>query len=139
MKTHEMGDITALLITETRGVWEEDWRRLQGTPFEDSFTRVPNALVDDALKGWSKPFVAALRVPPEGALKKIPPESRVCFRRFKCPFYEARNCHPEAKKMPWCYEPDEIEGEEVRQQATRAIEYWRDKVYLVVVREDKND
>ncbi len=133
-----MGDLNLLLIQETAGVWEEEWRPLQGTPLGDLFTVVSNSIMNDALKGWTKPFVAALRIPPEGALRKVPPESRVCLRRHKCPFYEARKCFPEAKQMPWCFEPEGMEPEEARRQATRAIESWREKVYLVVVQEEKN-
>lgn len=131
--THEMGDLRLHLITSKAGVWEEEWRTLQGTVFAESFTQLPHQVLDEGLKGWTKPLVDLLSVPPEGALKKIPPESRVCLKRFKCPFYEARQCFPEAKKMPWCFEPDGVLDAEVRQQATRAIEYWRDRVYLVVV------
>lgn len=133
VKTREMGDLHLHIIEEKAGVWEEEWRPLQGTVFAESFTRLPHQVFNEGLKGWTKPLVDSLSVPPEGALKKIPPEFRVCIRRFKCPFYEAHQCFPEAKKMPWCFEPDGVEGEEVRQQATRAIEYWRNRVYLVVV------
>lgn len=136
MRTHEMGDLRATVISERSGVWEEEWRPLQGTVFEDLFTRIPMQTLDEALKGWTKPFVQALRITPEGALKKIPEESRVCIKRHKCPFYEERKCFPEAKQMPWCFEPDGVDSEVVRQQATRAIDHWRNRIYLVVVQEN---
>jgi hypothetical protein len=136
MLTREMGDVRLHLIEQKAGVWEEEWRPLQGTVFGESFSHVPHQVLNEGLKGWTKPLVDALSIPPEGALRKIPPEARVCYRRHKCPFYEAKNCYPEAKKMPWCFEADGVEDATVRQQVTRSIEYWRDRVYLVVIREE---
>lgn len=128
-----MGELRLLLIsTEKDGSWEAEWEPLRGTTFGEQFSLVSKAAVEHVLHGWSKPLSDALGIPPEGALKKIPSESRVCFRRNVCPIFDSKQCFPEAKNMPWCFEPDGVAAEPVRYAATRAFEHWRDRVYLVV-------
>jgi len=134
ISTREMGTLRLLLITEKNGVWEEEWEPLRGTVFGDQFTVTDRETIEQALKRWSRPLVDALGITPEGALKKIPPESRECFKCKRCPLYNEKLCFPESKNMPWCFEPGGVASESVRYAATRAFEQWRDRVYLVVVR-----
>jgi hypothetical protein len=101
--------------------------------FGDQFSTTTKEILEHALRRWARPLATSLGIPPAGALKKIPPESRVCFRRKTCQLYDEKQCFPEAKNMPWCFEPDGVAAEPVRYAATRAFEYWRDRVYLVVV------
>lgn len=130
-----MGEIRLLLISvEKDGSWEAEWEPLRNTVFGDQFSVISKEVVEHALKRWSRPLADALGIPPEGALKKIPEESRACFRRQVCPLYLPKNCFPEAKNMPWCFEPDGVPDPAIRYAATRAFEYWRDRVHLVVVR-----
>lgn len=135
VKTQEMGQVRLMLIREQGGTWEEEWEPLRGTVFGDQFTSTTKETIEHALKGWSRPLVDALGIPPEGALKKIPPESRQCFRRHVCPIYDQKICFPEARNMPFCFEPDGVAQEAVRYAATRAFEQWRDRVYLVIIKE----
>lgn len=135
LSTREMGDLHLLLIREEGGCWESEWEPLRGTVFGNQFTTISKETLDHGLNRYSRPLVDALGISPEGALKKIPLESRECFRRRVCPLYEPKNCFPEAKNMPWCFEPDGVASEGVRYAATRAFEQWRDRVYLVVIKE----
>lgn len=132
--TREMGELRLHLIdVESNGSWESEWEPLRGTVFGDQFSTISKEVLDHVLKRWSRPLADALGIPPVGALKKIPPKSRVCFRREVCHLYNPKQCFPEAKNMPWCFEPGGVPDETVRYAATRAFEYWRDRVYLVVV------
>lgn len=139
LPTLEMGEVQLLLLTG----WEEPWNRLRGTPFGDQLSVVSREAVDHALHGLSRPLVDSLGIPPVGALRKIPDESRECLLRRRgqnhrpCPLY-GPECHVESPKMPWCFEPDGIEDEGVRRAAGLAIEQWRAGVYVVVVTETSN-
>jgi hypothetical protein len=128
-----MGELRLLLINEENGEWEAEWEPLRGTVFGDQFTVATKETINHALNRYSRPLVHRLGPTPEGALKKIPPVSRECFRRKICPLYVPNLCFPESKNMPWCFEPDGVADPNVRYAATRAIEQWRDRVYLVVV------
>lgn len=136
LSTREMGDLQLLLLTG----WEEPWAHLRGTPFGDQLSVVSREVVDHALHRLSRPLVDSLGIPPEGALRKIPEASRLCLRRKRfqnnrpCPL-QGPECHVLSPKMPWCFEPDDVESEEVRRAASLAIEHWRAGVYVVVVDE----
>lgn len=132
----ELGELELYFIYAHDGVWEAQWRSLQNQPFAAGFTQVPKAVVDHALAGWTKPLVQALGIPPKGALRKIPVESRLCHLKKGCSLHIPRDCVPTADGMPWCYEPGGIPDEEARKLASDAIGLWREGVYIVVVLED---
>lgn len=128
----QQGDIHILAIWEQPdGSWEGDWDVLRGTRVGDQFSKVTQAAFDHALHRYHRPLVDQLGIPPEGALRKLP--SQLCALRHRCIFYDARNCLAQAKKMPHCFEPDDIESDAVRRMAASAIQHWRESVYLVVV------
>jgi len=135
LPTQEMGEVQLLLLDG----WEKEWAVLKGTAFGNLFSVVPHEAVEHALRRLSRPLVEALGIPPEGALRKIPKASRECLMRPKgagkrpCPLYDSFTCYPTAPTMQWCFEPDGIEEEAVRKMASRAIEVWREGVYVVVV------
>jgi hypothetical protein len=139
LPTSEMGELQLLLLTG----WEEPWACLRGTPFGDLLSTASREAVDHALHKLSRPLVDSLGIPPVGALRKVPEESRVCLlrrpgpNRKACPI-QGSECHIEAPKMPWCFEPDGIGDEAVRRAAGLAIEQWRAGVYVVVVTEVEN-
>lgn len=135
LPTIERGEIDVLAIDERNGEWEPEWEPLRGTAFGNQFSVVSRETLDHALRGFSRPLSQALGIPPVGALKKIPLASKLCYLRLKCPFHDAHRCFPEAKRMPWCFEPDDV-AEGVRRAATRAIELWREGVYVLVVKDD---
>jgi hypothetical protein len=133
--TNEMGELRILLIdTEPDGSWEPEWEPLRGTIFGDQFSTASREAVEHALHRLSRPLVDALGIPPEGALRRVPVEGRECFNRRTCKIYLPKHCRLEAKNMPRCFEPDGVASELVRETATKAFEYWRDRVYLVVVK-----
>lgn len=127
-----MGEIHLLAIWERDGLWEPEWEPLRGTRVGDQFSCITQSVLDHALIKHFKPLVDSLGIPPEGALRKLPKEGRVCARRVVCPLYTTQ-CHPLSKSMPWCYEPDGFSEEVVRKAVSKAIEYWREGVYLTVV------
>lgn len=136
----EIGVITLELLREVGvdGEWEPEWEPLRGTVFGDQFSFVEHDTVEGALRGLTLPLVRKLGIQPVGALKKISKQSRECQRKSQCPLYSPKECFPEAKNMPWCFEPEGVELPEVRSKATRAIETWREGVYIVVVQRDPN-
>ena len=127
------GHIEVLAIQETDGEWEREWEPLRGTEFGDLFSLVSKEVVDHALKGWSKPLTDALGLSPKHALIKLPRKFRWCYRQPKCPLYNEHWCHMPSPKMPWCFEPAEVDSQPIRDAAARAIEQWREGVYLLVV------
>jgi hypothetical protein len=133
LPTLERGEIIVLAISVKDGKWEPDWEPIRGTAFGDQITVVSRETLDHALHGFSRPLSRALGIPPAGALKKVPKASRQCYVRSKCPFVDPRACRPEATKMPWCFEPDGFDDENVRRTATQAIEQWREGVYVLAV------
>jgi hypothetical protein len=131
LPTAERGELEVLALDG----WEPDWAPLRGTVFGNQLTVMPREALNHALHGFSRPLSRALGIPPVGALRKIPKPSRACYARRKCPFFVPRNCSPTADKMPWCFDPD-IEDEALRSAAARAIGYWREGVYVLVVTDD---
>jgi hypothetical protein len=131
LKTHEIGDLDLYLIYQYGEIWEEEWSPLQGQAITKLLTVVSQEMMDHALKGLTGPFVKALGIPPEGALRKLP--NHLCDRRGVCPFYHKKECLPLYKKMPSCFEPSGIEDLEARRLAGILVRMWREGVYLVVV------
>jgi hypothetical protein len=132
LPTREMGEVHLLAIWETDGRWEAEWEPLRGTPFGSLFSTITVEALNHALHGWSRPLSQALGIKPEGALHKLPKTGQQCYRRAICPLYDAW-CVPLAKEMPWCFEPDGVEDENVRRAASRAVEEWRAGVYLTII------
>ncbi len=108
---------------------------MQGTLYGDLFSKVTHEDFQHALCGWSYPLAKSLGLSPKEVLIKIPKGSRDCYRRQRCSLYLQKDCHLESKKMPWCFEPDQIEDEQLRKIVAKAIAEWREGVYLVVVPE----
>lgn len=135
LPTVELGPLEVLTIRETNGRWEGDWEVLRETPLGRHFSHVTKEQLDHVLYGFSKPFAEALGLPPEGALAKLP--SPRCNKQEKCSLHDPRKCLVTSSKLPWCYEPAGLDlPEEALSMASEAVFRWREKVYLVVVRED---
>jgi len=131
--TREMGPLELYLIYAPGGVWEEEWRPLHGTEVGDLFTVVEKEVMDHALWGYSKPLTQALGLPPSGALRKMPHQQ--CVHRGQCPFYEAPQCVPTGKNLPHCFQPEGLPSDQSRQLAYEAVRWWREGVYIAVVKE----
>lgn len=131
-----MGPLELYLIYENDGLWEEQWRPLQGDAFTSLLTVVPKETMSHCLYGWSSPLVKALGLAPKGALVKLPLAAKECALRETCTFYDGATCFPTAKKMPWCFEPDGLGNPQKRRLASEVIKFWREGVYVVVVQEN---
>lgn len=134
IKTQEMGYIELQLIYQTGELWEPEWSALQGTDIGDMLPVVSDVVANHAIRGWTKPFVEALGLPPQGALRKIPSKQQVCAYRDRCPYYDPHKCTPSSKKMPDCFQPDSV-VEAARTLAYEVIRLWREGVYVVIVKE----
>lgn len=121
------------LIYQEDGVWESEWKPLQGDPITELLTVITKETLDHVLAGWSKPLTTTLGIPPDGALRKLP--HALCYQRVPCPFYVRKNCSPTSKAMPWCFEPDGIEDLVSRKLASILVSLWREGVYVLVVQE----
>ena len=124
-----MGSIELYLIYDYDGVWEEEWRPLQGAM---DLPLVSKEIMDHALRGWTRPLVDNLGPPPKGKLRKLSAVSQKCAHEKGCPFYEPRRCGVFLSKMPWCFEPAEIFPGNL---SAEIIKMWRKEVYVIVVRE----
>lgn len=133
LKTSELGDLELYLVYQYGEKYETYWAPAQGLPFTSLLTVVPVEVMNHALRGWTSPLVKALGIPPDGALRKLSVENRVCERRDPCPFYHPKECVPLFPKMPWCFEPSGIEDSNARFLAAEAIKFWKQGVYIVVV------
>lgn len=128
--TDEKGKIEVFEVRAKGGVWETEWEPIRGTQLASLFTEVSRETMQHALKGWTKPLAQALGLPPNGALLKLPMAARECGLRHGCAIHSPTDCHPTAKKMPWCFEPDGYSS-----VAGKAVQLWREGVYLVIVNE----
>lgn len=128
-----MGDLQILLIYTNQGTWEPEWEPLRESPFRDLVSIVSKADVDYALNRYSKPLVKSLGLPPVGSLRKIPLINRMCARKSTCPLFNSNQCFPEAPAMPWCFEPNGVTDDNLKNTLAKAIDYWRQGIYLVVV------
>lgn len=136
VQTNEMGLVELYLIYDEGGIWETEWRALQGEKLlADQLPSVTKEQMDQALVGWTKPLVSALGPAPKGLLVALPPVTRQCSMKGDCPFYRAPDCVSTSAKMPWCFVPAGVEGPEVKTLAAECIRLWREGVYIVVVRE----
>jgi hypothetical protein len=133
LDTREMGFLDLYLIYDEDGVWEEEWRELQGEWYAPLLTTTSSEVLDQALKGYTQPLVKALGLSPQNCLIKIPEPARKCGARENCLFFDRGRCFPTAKKMPWCFVPDGIEGAERNRLAAEVIRLWREGVYVVLV------
>jgi hypothetical protein len=131
VKTKELGQLDVLLVREAEGRWEPEWEPLRETVIGGLATQVPRGVVETALLGYSWPLVQQLGLAPAGALRKLPPEARVCSQRRTCGLWRAEDCHVRAKGMPWCFQPDTLPL-----KAAEVIQLWREGVYLIVTLED---
>ncbi len=136
MNTAELGDLELFVVYSTRGRWEPSWRPLQAHAIAGLFSQVTQEVYDHALVGWTSPFVKALGLPPQGALRKLPPASKVCAERSSCPL-KGPECTPLHKRMPWCFVPSDLPKGEASTLGTEALRLWREGVYLVAV--DRRD
>ncbi len=131
--TVEMGFLELFLIYQNGPTYEPDWLPLQGTFFDQLFSSVSEATMKHALRGWTRPLMAEMGLPPEGCLRKVPASFRDCVNREGCPFYDKVGCLPTSKKLPTCYQPGGVADGVARQLAHEAVFLWREGVQILVV------
>ncbi len=135
VQTNEMGRLDLFLIYEQEGAWEEEWRDLQGEPsIVSQLPKVTKETMENAFRGWTRPFVDALGPAPSGLLLTIPRSTRECVKRDSCIFFRAADCFSTAKKLPWCFEPSGF-NPAVTKLLAECVKLWREGVYIVVVQE----
>jgi hypothetical protein len=125
VQTREMGIVKVWLLRPD----EPEWVLLAETSLADLITIMPRSSLEHALRGWSRPFVDALGIPPQGALRKLTHQE--CNLRRTCASWRNALCRVSAKDMPICFEP---EGLPVG--AAEGVRRWREGVYVVVTQED---
>ena len=131
IKTREMGDLDLMLVRSKGGEWEPEWAPLKGSPYETYLTVATRETIEHALNGWTSPLVKALGYAPKMILHRLSPDARQCALWSGCVFYRKRDCIPEAKNLPNCYQPRDVPPE----LGYEVIRLWRESVYLVVVEE----
>ena len=136
LATLEMEFLELYLIYQYGAEYEADWLPLQSSPLASLFTVVSKETMDQALQGWTRPFIQQLGLPPLGCLHKIPPAYRTCAHRTDCPFYDKAACFPTAKRLPNCFQPGVEEGVP-RQLGYDVVALWREGVFVVVVLENQ--
>ena len=132
VQTRELGLVELYVIYSKGGEWEPEWKALQGTTLASLFTTLSKLDYDHVLKGYSAPFVKALGLPPQGALRKMAPH---CANRVGCSLFDKVDCLPTAKGMPHCYQPEKLPSDEARCLGYETVRLWREGVYVAVVEE----
>jgi hypothetical protein len=130
--TAEAGEVEILLWTPA------EWAPCKGTWVDGLVAHVDVAALNHALAGYSKPLVAALGLPPAGALRKIPAPARACAHAPGCTLAPAGGCAPAHKDLPLCYTPWGL-GPEAAGLAYQVVLAWREGVYVVVREGDPDD
>ena len=131
IQTREIGKVTLVLVRQEAGTWEPDWEPLRTSALASIIPIIPRETIEHALRGYTRPLILALGLPPEGCLRKLPPEAKLCSQRRTCTLQRATDCSPTAKAMPWCYHPEGLPD-----KAAEAIALWREGVYLIVTLEE---
>lgn len=138
LETLEKGLLDVYAVTESAsGEWEPGWESLRTSVFGPLISRVPRSALNHVLNGLSGPFVAALVVPPEAALTKLP--SPACAKQQGCPLYQKRRCILSCKKLPWCFEPKGVDelGSTTRRVAAECVFLWKEGVHVIAVYDDQ--
>jgi hypothetical protein len=126
-----MGPIELYLIYDEGGIWEADWRPMQGAGL--ALPEVTKADMDHALHGWTRPLVSALGPPPEGRLRLLPKAARHCEHARTCSLFDKKRCGILIPKMPWCFEPAGFLT--APQLVAEVVKMWRAQVYVLLVKE----
>lgn len=127
-----MGPVELYLIYDEGGVWEQEWRPMQGVLELPEISKLD---MDHALRGWTRPLVDQIGPPPQGMLRKLPKAARHCAHERTCPFFEKRRCGLLLEKMPWCFEPA---GFTAINLVSEVVKLWRSEVYVLLVKEPPN-
>lgn len=136
-RTREKGNLEIYAIAEASdGSWEPGWEDLRQTLLGKLVSRVPRSAFNHLLNGYSAPFVDALGIAPMGALQKLPSER--CDKQRGCSLYDRRRCSVGSYKLPWCYEPTEIDGlaAAAKRLASDLVFLWKQEVYVVAIFDD---
>ena len=131
LQTREVGDLHLMLVRSIGGEWESDWASLQGSSYARYFTVVSKEVVDHALHGWTSPLVKLLSYSPKDSLHCVSPDARQCSLWDKCVFYRKKDCIPNAKNMPNCFQPAGLPPE----LGYEVLRLWRESVYVLIVEE----
>ena len=131
LKTREMGPLDLMLVRSVAGVWEAEWAPLQDAPYAEYLTRIVKDTLDHALHGWTLPLVQGLGPSPRMILHRLSPDAKQCSLWEGCIFYRKRDCIPNAKNLPNCYQPRGVPAE----LGYELIRLWRESVYVVIVEE----
>ena len=127
----ERGQVELLLVRMVGGRWEPEWEPLRETAVGELLPVVTREDIEHALNGYTRPLFRGLGLPPDGALRKLPKEAKECRERRTCRLWRAEECHPVAKAMPWCFQPDGLP-----MKAAEAVQLWREKVHIVIALEE---
>jgi len=112
---------------------EEPWgvlAPLRGTPWGDLLSVINGEVLSHALHGHVAPLMQSIGRPPQASLKLVPDRYRTCSQHKDC-LLASSHCHP-CKKLPACYLPPHLEGEEIAAAATVALA-WAEDRYVIVV------
>lgn len=128
LRTRELGDVHLMLIYSQAGTWEPSWASLQGTAYAEFFTHVKAEVIAHALHGWTSPLVKSLGPSPAMILHRLSPDAKQCKLWERCVFYDKKDCRPNSKNMPNCFQPVGVEAE----LGFELLRLWRDSVYIVI-------
>ena len=104
---------------------------LKETPFEGLIPIVSGEAWSHALNGHLTPLMRIIGPPPNGLLKMVPIEMRVCSWQKKCNSFLEKTCQP-GPLVPDCWTVPGIKGDDTL-AFIETVLAWRDGKYVVIV------
>lgn len=135
LQTREWGTLKLYLIYEVGGELEAEWADVTGAEMLARVPRVSHEVMEGAYRGYTLPLVKALDLAPDLAPRKLPVLARTCSKQKGCPLHDAKVCTALSRKMPTCYHPGGLVGENAGWLGQSVIRLWHQGVYVLVVKE----
>jgi hypothetical protein len=108
-------------------------RFLEGTDWEPLFPRVPQEVLDMALRGYVTPLMRVLGPPPKALVKRLPKADTLCAMRDRCINYKPL-CVP-GPKVPECWESSTFPPSEAP-LVNYIVRLWKEGTVILVALPD---
>ena len=114
-------------------IGDDPWgilRFLVGTPWDPLFPRIPEDILDQALRGHTTPLMRILGPPPKALAKRLPVEDGTCRMKDQC-INAGPLCIP-GLKVPMCWEPQGVSPYH-SPYLSHVVQLWRVGIVVVLV------
>lgn len=102
---------------------------LEGTPWDPLFPRVPEGVLEWALRGHATPLINLLGPPPKALVKRLPVAATRCRNRDCC-INAGPKCVP-GPDVPPCWETPDVEPPQSF-LVNHVVQLWKDGIVVVL-------